>query len=637
MAPVQTPGTLAVLVTAVVLGVLCGSLLIHCRSSLASPTPSLLLTSAPRDTAAAAAGPQLLLAVREREPRLSDARGFVAVQYSGTARSFSAVFLSHLMQLICASPFTVHLYFVVMVLDGNTEHWSVPAALGRYRQCRKLDGDWLTVKDAVKGWRLQRQAELNEEEEVGDFVRQVRAADGGWQENTLKLYWAQHAVDELRRAYEQRTGVRYHWVLRQRLDTQLGTDFWHSLYTVTPLWEYLFPGGHYSEPQSSAAVAQLHQRLRLLELRPQPFNDSARFLSPDGRPTGAKRSHLVGDLVWTPHASSLHVHTPSCSTFGGVNDQVAVGGSEVMRAYFQRAFPPFVNQTVAAIGEAKVQRIGWYQTETYLQWAMRSHSISVSPLRDFCFQLFYSRPRHAEAASECSLAPHGRDCCGQACGAVNERREATSRILRSLSGPQRDNIANHSRALLDLARALATHSGGSVAPHWRTALAAIEGAPAELARIAAAASRSRSSPLPPPAARDSVDSTTANTTSWLRSAQTYGEEGDTAGDVLFPLYSAFTKLARSVVAAARGGDARDTEELDLSADVGQQTWWKVASSVGLLSGRCDDGGSGESPVNPWQLAEQRMPNILRLATDADVESSYRLHEACTAHRTLKYP
>ena len=633
MAPGQTPGTLAVLVTAVVLGVLCGSLLIHCRSSLAPPLPSLLLTAAPLDAsaAAAAAGPQMLVAVKERErPRLSDARGFVAVQYSGTARSFSAVFLSHLLQLICASPFTVHLYFVVMVLDGSTEHWSVPAALGRYRQCRKLDGDWLTVKDAVKGWRLQRQAELNEEEDVGDYVQQVRAADGGWQENSLKLYWAQHAVDELRRAYEQRTGVRYEWVLRQRLDTQLGTDFWHSLYTVTPLWEYLFPGGHYSEPPSSAAVALLHERLRLLELRPQPLNDSARS-------SGAKRSHLVGDLVFTPHASSGHVHTPTCSTFGGVNDQVAVGGSEVMRAYFQRAFPPFVNRTVAAIGAAGVQRIGWYQTETYLEWAMRSHAIPVSPLRGFCFQLFYSRPRHGGAASECSLAPHGRDCCGHACAAVNERREATSRILRALSGPQRDNIANHSRALLDLARALAAHSGGPDLPHWRAALTAIEAAPQELARIAAAAGRSRSSPLPPPAARDSVDGTTANTTSWLRSAQTYGEEGDTAGDVLFPLYSAFTKLARGVVAATRGGDARDTGSLDLSADVGQQTWWKVASPVGLLSGRCNDGGSGESPVNPWQLAEQRMPDILRLATEAEAESSYRLHEACTAHRTLKYP
>ena len=154
--------------------------------------------------------------------------------YSGTARSFSVVFISHLLHVVCSSPLTVHLFFVVMVPDNSSEHLSVASTLGRYSECQNPDGDWLSIQAAVKGWRLQRQSDVDYEAELADLVAAYRNARVGWQDNALKLYWAQNTVDALRSAYETRAGLTYAWVSRQRLDVALSIDLWHSLYHVTP-------------------------------------------------------------------------------------------------------------------------------------------------------------------------------------------------------------------------------------------------------------------------------------------------------------------------------------------------------------------------------------------------------------------
>ena len=369
-----------------------------------------------------------------RPSPVSDLRGYVAVQYSGTARSFSIAFISHLLHIVCSSPFTVHLFFTVMVHDNSSEHLSVSSTLARYAECQNPDGDWLSISAAVKGWRLQRQTDVEYEEVMAEFVAMYRAAGVGWQENALKLYWAQHSVDLLRRAYEEREGVVYSWVSRQRLDVVLATDLWQSLFSVTPLWDYLFPDG--TQPGQGSAQ-DVYGKLTRLELRPQRLPDRQEALARVGDDEGNIRSYLVGDLVFTPREQSHSVHLPGCSGYGGTNDQFAIGDSAVMRAYFQRGFPPYLNVTRGLV--SRVAGLSWYQTETFLSFSLRAHEIEVQYMPDLCFQLLYTHHAeetaaqqngHTRPTTECSIAPHGRDCCAQSCSAVNERRE---RAYQSIS------------------------------------------------------------------------------------------------------------------------------------------------------------------------------------------------------------
>ena len=413
---------------------------------------------------------------------LSNLRGYAAVLYSGTARSFSAVFISHLLHLICSSPLTVHLFFTVMALDNSSEHLSVASTLGRYDACQNPDGDWLSIEGAVKGWRLQRQADVDFEAELPDLVATYRAAQSGWQEHALKLYWAQHAVDDLRRAYEEREGIAYSWVSRQRLDVALATDVWQSLYHVTPLWDYLLPGGG-----DDHAAREAYARLLKLELRAQHLPDHRMAVERVGGDQERVRSYLVGDLVFTPRLSSHLVHLPGCSGYGGLNDQFAIGSGEVMRPYFQRALPPYLNRTRQIV--ARVPGVAWFQTETFLGQSLQANNIQTQPMPDLCFQLLYSHHSnepptrqngHIRAPTECSVAPHGRDCCAQACAGVNSRRDPFSHTIRQLSTASADAFTAHARALHGLALRLANLSGFADSEVWRATLNETAGAAAQL-------------------------------------------------------------------------------------------------------------------------------------------------------------
>ena len=607
------------------------------------------LASSSRPSASRDAFSSSLPPPSSRPAPLSDARGYAAVLYSGTARSFSVVFISHLLHLICSSPLTMHLFFTVMVVDNSSEHLSVASTLGRYDDCQNPDGDWLNVESAVKGWRLQRQSEIDYERELDVFVETYKAAGSGWQDNALKLYWAQHAVDEMRREYEEREGIRYSWVSRQRLDVLLATDIWQSLYTVTPLWDYLLPSGH----GDTAEVHAQHvlNRLRLLELRPQHLPDREKAVAMAGGNDAHVRSYLVGDLVFTPRVSSSQVNIPGCSGYGGINDQFAIGGSDVMRVYFQRSVPPQMNRTRSLV--SGIARIGWYQTETFLFFSMQAHGIRVEHTPDLCFQLLYThhaeeRPSthngHVKAPTDCSIAPHGRDCCAASCGTVNGRREQWYRTIHSLSSAAPASFAAHAKQLHDLAVGLAKLSGHGEAPQWQATLSAMKGAAALLQTTADGL-------ITTPSASEyhyafthspsSLDHTPPATHAYLQEMERVDDVvGQPPAGLHFALYSQWISLARRLaLTVAVDGNWTAAEGLASRAegagDLGRFTWGTVGTRVGLESAFCNAASDWVVQMFPYTYAEKRL-DILRLSPLQQRRSRFQQHHACTHHWTIKY-
>ncbi|CAM2728643.1 unnamed protein product, partial [Rotaria socialis] len=89
----------------------------------------------------------------------SDKRGYVALVYSGTARSFSGNFLSHIVNLMAGCPYTVHLFLHTYTndnrfsQDGNhsdyASYLSVNATLGYYKGYVNLDNEQVLFQDTV--------------------------------------------------------------------------------------------------------------------------------------------------------------------------------------------------------------------------------------------------------------------------------------------------------------------------------------------------------------------------------------------------------------------------------------------------------------------------------------------------------
>ena len=395
----------------------------------------------------------------------------MAVLYTGTARAFSAVFASHLLNLICSSPFTVHLYFVAMVTDDTSDHLSYKATLDRYRRCMNLDGQWVHVSAAIKGWKMQRQASLNfTDEGLAPITRLWKAmGDQELQLFALHQYWAFREVNRLRAAYEQQHSLTYTWVIKMRPDALQVTDVWQSLYHVQPLWSFILQ--HEEEEEllrqanggwEGSSVERVIARLGLLEVAPQPLPDwsAAESRRVGDRNPASVRSYLVGDLVFTPRLSSAQLSIPLCDWYGGVNDQFAAGNSSLMALYFERGYEPYFHTTAQHIQR---HNLSIFQTEQWLNETMAAHEVTIVGLRDFAYVMFRSQHNrespssqynHLTPSSDCRAPGYGAMCCQAACPNINKRQQEWSDSVSGLISPRHQDVLTHTTQLLRLLEAM---------------------------------------------------------------------------------------------------------------------------------------------------------------------------------------
>ena len=355
---------------------------------------------------------------------LSDLRGYVAVQYTGTARTWSAVFYSHLLHLICSSPFTVHLYFVIMVLDDSSEHLSVKATLDRYERCMNLDNQSVSIGERVQGWRMQRQSDIDDAHDFDELKRYHNRTGQTLQDNALRQYWAFHEVDRMREEVQQRLDIRYSWVIKQRTDALQITDLWSSLYHVSPVWDFVTAASathqptppnsttHSPDADAASVTTARARRLSSLRLDAQPLLDlSAGLAEADGNPLFLP-SYVVGESVFTPRASSAVVNVPVCDSWFGHSDQFAAANSDIMSVYYRRGYPPYSSR----VAELPTNIVP-FNTESYLFLAMRAHNIDSAYVQEHWEASRGVRPRQKEctcAVDTWATVARGRGATGEA-------------------------------------------------------------------------------------------------------------------------------------------------------------------------------------------------------------------------------
>ena len=389
-------------------------------------------------------------------PLVSSQRGYVAVVYTGLARSFSAVFVSHLLHLICSSPYAVHLFFMLMLSDESSDYLSVPATLHYYDACQTLDGDWLTVADAVKGWKVQRQADVDFDAELSELRRIHRYVNApNWWPTSPVQYWAFNQAETMRAAYAAEHGVEYQWVFKQRVDAMQPTSVWHSLFTVQHVWDFLV-----RDAQSMDADAWLH-RLSSLRFEPSPLPDYSAAMSASS--DGSLPSHLVGELVFTPRASSSDLNIPSCDDWWGINDQFAAANASLMHRYFTRGYAFDELWQMSHEAWARITKEGddpghslnfLWNTESFLMQMLAHWGVEHRPLPHFCYYVIRTdhgkeeraaHAQHVSAQTYCELPwqRYGRQCCLDSCTAITERRRDWAATIDRLSdrGRRKEAVA----------------------------------------------------------------------------------------------------------------------------------------------------------------------------------------------------
>ncbi|CAF4013379.1 unnamed protein product, partial [Adineta steineri] len=184
----------------------------------------------------------------------SDKRGYVALLYSGTARSFSSNFESHIINMMSGCPYTIHLFFHTYINENNQYHFSqdkneknfskytnylsVNATLSYFHGYINLDNEYVAFHNqAVK---------VNAFEYLS--LRNLREIYKNTYDTSMKrflghppipgiyyMWHSQRRCEELRQQYVNRSadGIVYKWIFRMRHDAVYYTNWWQQAFHIS--------------------------------------------------------------------------------------------------------------------------------------------------------------------------------------------------------------------------------------------------------------------------------------------------------------------------------------------------------------------------------------------------------------------
>ena len=380
--------------------------------------------------------PLVSLVVPLPPPLQSDARGFVAVMYSGSPRAFSRVFRSHLVNLFASSPYTMHVFVHTFATEfraanaHDRRYWSINDTLSYFDAYTNVDGQRVQLMtDCLQGFELDHSSL---EDIRRTYAAQLAFAlqSGAWEYGSpgfeaatlLGMLHSQSKANDLRHAYSQRTGVEYRWVLRMRMDVILRSNVWDSVFdrdVFDPL---------------------LAEHAALLQLGQRPFEHAE---SPVLLHDVVYRAHIPSHVVLLPNGS--HGSLPH-----GWNDQWALMNSTAHDVYTSRV----QLQVIAALYQTAGDFV--WAAETSLRRVLEHSSVPVQQSDRFCYSIVRTLPQVERGEtggvaavlppaafvqrSSCSLSTqfgpewYGVDVCHAVCGAVRAREaHTTAAIQRRLS------------------------------------------------------------------------------------------------------------------------------------------------------------------------------------------------------------
>jgi hypothetical protein len=247
----------------------------------------------------------------------SNRRGYVALMYSGTARSFSANFESHIVNLMAGCPYTVHLFFHTYINDNRyPEHMinssyanylSINATLAYFEGYINLDNEQVLFRDAVKA-NVFEYVPLETLRQIyrDTYDISMRRFPGHPPIPGIYYMWhSQRRCEELRQKYIAATGIDYKWTFRMRHDAVYYINWWQQAFNV-----------------------QVYNSSNLLH---KNINHD---VSSDW---GVRRTRLY-DMVYEPKLQMNNVlYIPGGWIYlNGYNDQFAAMSSENAKHYFMR-------------------------------------------------------------------------------------------------------------------------------------------------------------------------------------------------------------------------------------------------------------------------------------------------------------
>ena len=310
---------------------------------------------------------------------LSDSRGHIAILYSGTVRTFTQVFHSHLMHLLIPSPYTIHIY--AHISTGRFD-WKSPAAehphtsivdgfentFQYYEQYMNLDGQVIHLMNDVVRWIHidDEPLDMNLKDEFN--YTEIFSVIGDRHHFASKLMSVAAQCDSLRRAnearlqYAQQYGIDYTWVIRLRCDHLMRSNLWDDIFNIAPF----------------NSKNKDHQRI---------ITAAASRAS-----TSVWNGGLLYDMIYMPRAyldisspeHNHHLAVPTSDWYSlppdtpyhvlGTTDQFAFGSSYVMTLYCTRFNLSFITYLAAHNPEW----ILW--AEPLLRQSMEENSIHVIPV-----------------------------------------------------------------------------------------------------------------------------------------------------------------------------------------------------------------------------------------------------------------
>ena len=302
---------------------------------------------------------------------LSSRRGYVALVYSGTLRTFSSCFHSHLINVIAPSPYTVHVFMQADIVH-DSELATLDATLDYYSGWYDADNRYMRVRDAIKGTRLEPRTNLSVIEAL--YARELAVIGTDWTDSEPSRVFAQlesnRLANELRLQYEKAAGVEYTHVFRMRWDTTFKTPVWNTLFHI--------------EPRTNMPLTVTAGHGHVAE-RWEPV---------------VNRTYVLYDMTYTYRIDSTQWIIPGCDWYlGGYNDQFSVSNSTVMTLLSDRGHDMAVFATDT---EANPWR---FHAESFFRRVMEFHGVRPPVLADQCHSKLEGN------GVECGVNGYGKDCC----------------------------------------------------------------------------------------------------------------------------------------------------------------------------------------------------------------------------------
>ena len=331
----------------------------------------------------------------------SDKRGYVALLYSGTARSFSANFESHIINLMAGCPYTVHLFFHTYINDNRfpqskadsiyANYLSVNSTLAYFKGYINLDNERVLFRDAIKA-NVFANMPLHTLRAVYKDTYDVAMIDSNPRFPTPGLYYMWHSQrrgEELRQQYMATTGINYKWTFRMRHDAVYFTNWWQQGFNIE--------------------VYNLS-------------NTRHKAIRHDISSDWGVRATRLYDMVYEPRLQINHtLYVPFGWSWDGYNDQFAVMSSLSANHYFTRI-----------LHIDRMLREGKVHPETSIRLVARWNNITVNN-RDgtICCDIVRAiwnstepRNRKTRPTWSCEYKTSGQEDCDRLCPVVENLNKA---------------------------------------------------------------------------------------------------------------------------------------------------------------------------------------------------------------------